>query len=1127
MSDFHNNNHGRYADNSITSGSSTTAKNATSDAVDVKIDTAVQHPRGKIALEIRPIQNEPLTISEKTLQPISNPSINASVTIQESGRLGNNKFSPANSKICTHGSLVSMVSGEALLEQIDFELPGPLPLLWNRTYRSSHNNDFGLGTGWSAPYLARLLIDKTNIIYTDGEGRQIPFSRPLVGDGCRNTVEQLTLYCDNDLLPEKSELRIVSENAITWHFTGPGNTKHLSALSTTNNRCIQFHYSESGRLTEVTDSAGRRLKLEYNITNRLRTVSLLDDKGRLLGKPLVQYHYSNAGDLASVVDAAGNAQNFEYDNHVITKHTNKDGFHYYFQWDSCDIHGKCVRYWGDGNIYNRCFTYDEINKITNSTNSCGYTTVFHFNDAGLITTKIDPDGSAWEFEYDSDHRLLLERDPMGNTSQYSYNSDGMLIRFVNVLDHTTRFEYDSDACLVTVTDAMGMRWRRRYDDKSRLTSAIDPLGFTVQYQYKENHNPVAITNAMKRSLRLEWNDRCELLAKTDAAGNRQEFRYDSLGRMTEVHQRNQVNRYFFDAMGRETKIVFSNGETALLEYTPEGHLSRYTDALGHITQYCYDGAQHPIKRINPYGQVFKYGYDKERNLTAMMNENGDRYEFHYDINQRLSKEISFEGRVRHYGYNAAGHLVSHTDGANRITQFKRDALGRMIKKWSSDQDISRFEYDALGRLIRAINKEAELEYKYRDNGPLIEERQNSARIHHEYDLDNRRTATLLSKTERIDYEFNGQGLFKRISYNNTPIASVTRNVQGQEIVRTSGAVSSFFAYDSIGRIIRHRVLKHQLPVMERHYTYNLVGNLSQIDDLKSGKTIFKYDALDRLHAVEGSTPERFSYDPSSNLLDPREAFAGASVKSNRIKIFQDYRFEYDDVGNIISETKGKKRTRYVYNAQNQLVKVDKGGNISKYSYDPLGRRVKKTNKFGETTFLWDGSILLEERRNNLHIIYIHEPGNGNPLHQIRNNDAFFYHNDHLGTPQLLTDANGEIVWEARYKIYGKIFTHVCETIENNIGFQGLYLDSDTGLYCNGYRYYHPVIGRFIHQDPGGLASGTDNRGFSSNPATFLLQQELHKTQDPLLSAIGLLYNSYHYSITRPSITITPQFKLPS
>ncbi|MFX6292586.1 RHS domain-containing protein, partial [Acinetobacter baumannii] len=83
-------------------------------------------------------------------------------------------------------------------------------------------------------------------------------------------------------------------------------------------------------------------------------------------------------------------------------------------------------------------------------------------------------------------------------------------------------------------------------------------------------------------------------------------------------------------------------------------------------------------------------------------------------------------------------------------------------------------------------------------------------------------------------------------------------------------------------------------------------------------------------------------------------------------------------------------------------------------------------------------------------------------------DVWFYHCDHLGTPQEMSDQTGAIIWKAEYKAWGECkleqtnsdFFEKSEIISNNIRFQGQYFDEETGLHYNRYRYYSPYVGRF-------------------------------------------------------------------
>ena len=48
---------------------------------------------------------------------------------------------------------------------------------------------------------------------------------------------------------------------------------------------------------------------------------------------------------------------------------------------------------------------------------------------------------------------------------------------------------------------------------------------------------------------------------------------------------------------------------------------------------------------------------------------------------------------------------------------------------------------------------------------------------------------------------------------------------------------------------------------------------------------------------------------------------------------------------------------------------------------------------------------------------------------------YYYHNDHLGTPQVLTDDQGQVVWKGDYRPFGGVDV-VVEEIKNNFRFPG-------------------------------------------------------------------------------------------
>jgi RHS repeat-associated protein len=87
-----------------------------------------------------------------------------------------------------------------------------------------------------------------------------------------------------------------------------------------------------------------------------------------------------------------------------------------------------------------------------------------------------------------------------------------------------------------------------------------------------------------------------------------------------------------------------------------------------------------------------------------------------------------------------------------------------------------------------------------------------------------------------------------------------------------------------------------------------------------------------------------------------------------------------------------------------------------------------------------------------------------PLFMKIGADYYYYHNDHIGTPQKLTSASGAVVWSSKYSSFGEASVDV-GTVTNNLRFAGQYYDAETGLHYNLNRYYRPENGRYLSVDP--------------------------------------------------------------
>ncbi len=79
---------------------------------------------------------------------------------------------------------------------------------------------------------------------------------------------------------------------------------------------------------------------------------------------------------------------------------------------------------------------------------------------------------------------------------------------------------------------------------------------------------------------------------------------------------------------------------------------------------------------------------------------------------------------------------------------------------------------------------------------------------------------------------------------------------------------------------------------------------------------------------------------------------------------------------------------------------------------------------------------------------------------------------------------GLVTWAATYHAWGALREEydphgVCQDIR----FQGQQFDAETGLHYNRFRYYDPMLGQYVTQDPMGLAGGMNKLIYPTNPTS--------------------------------------------
>ena len=125
----------------------------------------------------------------------------------------------------------------------------------------------------------------------------------------------------------------------------------------------------------------------------------------------------------------------------------------------------------------------------------------------------------------------------------------------------------------------------------------------------------------------------------------------------------------------------------------------------------------------------------------------------------------------------------------------------------------------------------------------------------------------------------------------------------------------------------------------------------------------------------------------------------------------------------------------------------------KYYYDPFSRWLWKEVNGTRTYFMYsdEGLVAEMDAAGNITKSYGYRPNSTwttDPMFMKTGTDYYFYHNDHLGTPQKLTAISGALVWSAKYSSFGEVTVDPTSTITNNLRFPVQYYDEETGLHYN-------------------------------------------------------------------------------
>jgi RHS repeat-associated protein len=550
-----------------------------------------------------------------------------------------------------------------------------------------------------------------------------------------------------------------------------------------------------------------------------------------------------------------------------------------------------------------------------------------FDEANHMIETVDPLGQHWRQEWDERGLLTGQSTPMGSRSRFTYDAHGQLLTHINPRGAVTTLAFDRYGCISELSDALGQRNHFENNALGKLKRSIDPVSDVTEYHY------------------------------------------DVKGRLLQMHQ--------------------ANGDSLRCNYDAEDRLTSYIDQSGSGTRLEYAGIGQIAKRVLADGKTVQYLYDTEEQIVAVINQRQETYQLKRDELGRIIEEKDYWGQARQYSYDAGGGLLGASDPLGRMITYATDRVGRIVKKTLPDSDNpglqihETFKYDKRGALVEIRNPHRHILRKFDADGRLSEEIQDGFEIKNSYDEAGNLLSRRTSAGNTVISTFDLCDRLTTIAINQELPILIERDALGRAVKeQLSSDVQRRLRYDSAGRLTAQTVLRDQAPLFSTSYDYDRAGNQIRRNDSEHGNDLYQYDLLGNLlrHTDPAGRVAELLTDPAGDRLrtsirqvQAKQA-AGAEGAAEpvwtREGSYEGMQYVFDRAGNLIHRENQRSVSAATpasepalqlrWDANQRLIESNNSGQITRYGYDPLGRRVFKRNPMNTTWFFWDGDVLLGE-----------------------------------------------------------------------------------------------------------------------------------------------------------------------
>ncbi|QMV72227.1 RHS repeat protein [Comamonas piscis] len=714
---------------------------------------------------------------------------------------------------------------------LDFALPGAIPLVWQRQYSSYVNAQHGgycgmLGYGWGLPLDLRISLQASATLLHDSQGRTITFDALAAGESIYSPSEDIWLLrsgrhpgnLTNDLAAMTGPAKFTERGAADSFEAPPPHSQQaplwwqgrfswirrdmacgdLMILAANGSGDTVWVFGPAN--WQAIEAARKAMKAQ-KAEGKPVTVQEpdIDSNWILLGKVdrlgrSQRYFWTKVlgqERITTIDDGVGRGYQLHYTQALAAQ----DAQHFHHKSADTDDHEDEHFFWQA--------------------------------DTGVRLSKVD-----------------LYRDPLApmlqtkstTLVQYSYSTEGNLVSVTNRHGQVVRRFAWRNHLMIAHQERSGPEHHYAYD-------RYEPGGQAIEQRNQEG---------------VDYKFDYQELPEVDGQPRRACVVTDSLGR---------IDKYIFQGdagLARLVEHTRADGSTIKRKYNQYGHLSKVTDPLGRSVYIAVspmgqllatqgpDGSRSSQRfddttnllqsSTDAAGRTTHYEYDFHNRLTRVTLPGGSSEQYHYPnitgspsdlaIRDNADKPIRItdaNGRDKHITYTPTGQTASYTDCSGHTTHYEYNRWGQTTTVRNALGERAAYDYNEQDQLRSVYYPDGSTEhYTYDARGQVVE----------------------VKAGRRDDRDLNSP------SKSRIPVSATASSVR--------------MAYDLWGRLTSRSHAGQHLG-----FAYDRAGRLTQLTNENGEHTRFTWDVMDRLAQETGfdARVQSYEYDAAGQLTQSADGWA--------------------------------------------------------------------------------------------------------------------------------------------------------------------------------------------------------------------------------------------------------------